>query len=138
MVVFVTMTGDKSCDVSETDTKHPQITATREYCAKLQQWMWQYYWGYANLQSWLALSAFPFPPPCTSSQTPSAADSTSGNGQQVFDARNWYSYPYPYSPAAFSPHPGGAHTEQTSDARQAQQQNGNTPQAGTALCGDSV
>ncbi|XP_072227095.1 protein FAM8A1 [Leuresthes tenuis] len=128
------MTGDKSRDVSENVSKEPQTTATTEYCAKLQQWMWQYYWGYANWQSWLALSAFPFPPPGTSAQTPGQPASTSSGEQQVFDARNWYNYSYPFSPPAYYPvYPGGAQTGQspaTADARPAQQQNGNPPQAG--------
>ncbi|KAM4539113.1 protein FAM8A1 [Odontesthes bonariensis] len=126
------MTGDKSRDVSENVSKEPQTTATTEYCATLQQWMWQYYWGYANWQSWLTLSAFPFPPPSTSAQGEPA--STSSGEQQVFDARNWYNYSYPFSPPAYYPvHPGGAQTGQshaTADARPAQQQNGNPPQAG--------
>ncbi|XP_033492531.1 protein FAM8A1 [Epinephelus lanceolatus] len=124
----------------EGDAKQPQTNATTEYCAKLQQWMWQYYWGYAHWQSCLALSAFPFPPHCsfpppgTSAQTSGPPASTSGGGQQAFDALNGYSYPYPLSFPAPYPHPGGAHTEQTSatDARRPtqQQQNGNPPQAG--------
>uniref|UniRef100_A0A8C2WMF8 Family with sequence similarity 8 member A1a n=1 Tax=Cyclopterus lumpus TaxID=8103 RepID=A0A8C2WMF8_CYCLU len=60
----------------ERDETSPQAPATTEYCAELQQWMWQYYCWYANWQSWVALSAFPcpppwsFPPPGTSAQTP--------------------------------------------------------------------
>ena len=132
--VFAIMTGDQSRNLSETGPKDPQITATTEYCAKLQQWMWQYYWGSASLQGCLALPAFPFPAPCAGSHAPGAADATSGIGQQVLDARNWYSYPHPYSVPSFAPHPGGAHAEQVaSDARPALQQPGNTPQAGTAL-----
>ncbi|XP_051247371.1 protein FAM8A1 [Dicentrarchus labrax] len=140
--MFATTTSDNRRDSPESDTKPPQTTATTEYCAKLQQWMWQYYWGYANWQSWVALSAFPppcgFPPPGTSVQTPGTPASTSGGGQQAFDTGNWYSYPYPPTFPASFPYPGGAQTEQSSaatptpatDARQAQQQNGNPPQAG--------
>ncbi|XP_042362709.1 protein FAM8A1 [Plectropomus leopardus] len=135
--MVATTTSDNSRDGPDSDAKQPQSTATTEYCAKLQQWMWQYYWGYASWQSWLALSAFPFPPPCsfppsgTSAHTPGPPASASGGGQQAFDTQNWYSYPYPLSFPASHPHPGGAHTEQTSDARRpAQQQNGNPPQAG--------
>lgn len=139
------MTGDKSCDGPETDTERPQTAATTEYCAKLQQWMWQYYWGYANWQSWVALSAFPFPPPCpfppsgTGAQTPGTPASTYGSSLQAFDTRNWY--PYPFGSPASSLQAGGAHAEQNSaahplpgtDARAAQQQqNGNPPQAGRA------
>lgn len=141
--MFATTTSDIRREAPESDAK-PPTTATAEYCAKLQRWMWQYYWGYANWQSWLTLTAFP--PPCsfhlpgTGAQTPGTPASASGGGQSAFDAGNWYSYPYPLSLPASSPHPGGARTEHSSaatptaatDARPAQQQNGNPPQAGRA------
>lgn len=136
-MVATTTSDNRRCP--ETDAKQPQSTATTEYCAKLQQWMWQYYWGNAGWQSWMALSAFPFPPPCgfpppgTSAQTPGSPDSTSGAGQHVFDSRNWYSQPYPFSFPAPFPHPGGAQAHQSTpatDARTAQHQNGNPPQPG--------
>ena len=128
------------------DAKPPHPAATTEYCAKLQQWMWQYYWGYASWQSWLALSAFPppcgFPPPGAGAHAPGTPASTSGGGgQQGFDTGNWYSYPYPLGFPASSPHP--AQTEHSSAAapasaadtrpaqqQQQQQQNGNPAQAG--------
>lgn len=130
-------TSDNRCNGPESEAKPPQTTATTEYCAKLQPWMWQYYWGYASWQSWVALAVFPppcsFPPPGTSSPTPGTPASTSGDGQQAFDTRNWYSYPYPLGFPASSPHPGGAQTPTpATDARPAQQQNGNPPQAGMA------
>lgn len=136
------MTEDKSRDKPETDSQSLQSNATTEYCAKLQQWMWQYYWGYASWQSCLALTTLPFPPPCsfppTTDQTPAAPASTSVNGQHVFDTRNWYNYPYPFTFPASFPHLGGDQTEQSSattpllapDARPAQQQN--PPRAGEA------
>ncbi|KAF3691871.1 Protein FAM8A1 [Channa argus] len=34
---------------------------TTVYCEKLQAWMWQYYTGYVNWQSWLAASAMTYP-----------------------------------------------------------------------------
>ncbi|XP_041665584.1 protein FAM8A1 [Cheilinus undulatus] len=134
---------DNRHDGPDSDAKPPRVTATTEYCAKLQQWMWQYYWGYANWQSWSALTALPFPPPCifpppgTSSQTPVAPVATSGQ-QQTYDPANWYSYPYPLSFPTSSPQPGGTQSGQssatspaaTADGRTAQQQNGNPPQAG--------
>lgn len=139
------MTGDRSRDVSETDKNPPESSATTEYCVKLQQWMWQYYWSYASWQSWLALSAFPFPPPCgvpppgTGAQ-PQPGTPASTSGSDVFyDTRNWYCYPYPLGFPASSPHAGGTHTGQSSvatpltatDARPTQQQQtGNPPQAG--------
>ncbi|CAJ1083459.1 protein FAM8A1 [Xyrichtys novacula] len=117
----------------ENDTKPPPTSATTEYCAKLQQWMWQYYW-----QSWVTLTALPFPPPCTfpppgtSAQSPGAPATTSG--QQTYDPANWYNYPYTFSPfPASSSQPGQslATTPATaSDGRPVHQQNGNPPQAG--------
>lgn len=136
------MSGQKRNGEAESGAKPPKSTATAEYCEKLQQWMWQYYWGYGSWQSWLALSALP-PPPCgfpspgTGSQTTGAP--ASGGGQPGLDAGNWYSYP-----AALSAHPGGTHAGQNSaatpttagtEARPAQQlQNGNPVQAGTVVC----
>lgn len=79
----------------------PQSTATTttEYCQKLQQWIWSYYWGYASWQSWVALSTIPFP----LSHLPDGATSAQTTGQPVFDSRNWYNYPYPLSLAAGYP-----------------------------------
>ncbi|TNN86011.1 Protein FAM8A1 [Liparis tanakae] len=136
--MFETTTSEKRRDGPERDEKSPQATATTEYCSELQQWMWQYYWGNANWQSWVALSAFPFPPPWsfpppgTGAQTPGAPASTSGTGQQAFDTLNRYSYPYPLGYPASYPHPGAPRAEQTSaaDARPAQLQNGVPPQPG--------
>ncbi|XP_018553617.1 LOW QUALITY PROTEIN: protein FAM8A1 [Lates calcarifer] len=144
--MFATTTSDSRRDGPETSAKQPQTTATTEYCAKLQQWMWQYYWGYASWQSWVALSACPFPPPCsfpppgTGAQTAGTPASTPAVEQQAVDTRSWYSYPYPLSFPASPHHPGGAQTEQSSAATpapaadtrpaQQQQQNGNPPQAG--------
>lgn len=133
--MFGTSTGGDRRDGSGSDSKPLQSSATTQYCAKLQQWIWQYYWGYANWQSGLALSAFP--PPCsfpqtgTSVQTPVTPVTNTGRGQQTFDSRNWYSYPVPLSFPASSSHPSGAQTGQSSSAtpttgtgaRPAQQQN---------------
>lgn len=94
---------DNRLDLS---AKPPQTTATSEYCAKLQRWIWQSYWAYASWQSWLCLSTFPppcaFPPPETSAHTAGAHASTSS--QQRFDTRNWSSSPAP---------PGGAQSGRT-------------------------
>lgn len=131
--MFATVTSDDRCDGPESDAKPPQTTATTEYCVKLQQWIWQYYWGYANWQSCLALSAFPppcsFPPPGTSAQTPGTFASTSGSGQQSFGTGNWYSYPIPLTFPASQTEQSAAATP-GADARPAQLQNGNPPQAG--------
>ncbi|XP_017276292.1 protein FAM8A1 [Kryptolebias marmoratus] len=107
------MATSRSHGVHETDTKRLRsAAATTEYCARLQQWMWRYYWGNASWQSWGALSAFPCVPP------PRAAAST--------DSRFWLGYPAFGPPASSPPHPGGAQT----DARAAQQQTGDPRQPG--------
>ncbi|KAF7661033.1 hypothetical protein LDENG_00269620 [Lucifuga dentata] len=130
-----TTTGDTFRDGFETEAKQLQTTATTEYCVKLQQWMWQYYWGYAHWQSWVALSAFPFPPPCAFPPTNTQASAfTPGSGQQALDTRSWYPYPFTFPEP---PNLDGGQTEQSpaaatpaNDARAAQQQNGNPAQAG--------
>ncbi|XP_023819914.1 protein FAM8A1 isoform X2 [Oryzias latipes] len=72
--------------------------ATAEYCERLQAWMWQYYTGYVNWQSWLAASAMSCP-----SYFPS-----SGSGASTvvdFGSQRWHEsllgLPLsPYPPAA--------------------------------------
>uniref|UniRef100_A0A3B1J2N7 Family with sequence similarity 8 member A1 n=1 Tax=Astyanax mexicanus TaxID=7994 RepID=A0A3B1J2N7_ASTMX len=63
-----------------------------EYCKKLQEWMWQYYCGYANWQSWMLMSTLPFPP-CFSPQSGSqqAADSPAPPFPTASDIASWYS-----------------------------------------------
>lgn len=91
--------------------------------------MWHYYWGYANWQSWMALSAFPFPPPW-SLQIPS----NQPVGETAFDSRNWYpNYPYSFSfpaPATGAQQELGNLTPLNDARPMQQQQNGNVPQAG--------
>ncbi|XP_046875022.1 protein FAM8A1 [Hypomesus transpacificus] len=118
---------------TENEEKEPQqqnaCVSTTEYCAKLQEWMWHYYWGYSNWQSWMALSAFPFPPPCS---IPFPGNQPAG--QTAFDGRNLYpNYPYPFS----FPAPGtgvqpdlGTPTPPNNARPVQQQQDGNAPQAG--------
>ncbi|XP_076005833.1 protein FAM8A1 [Genypterus blacodes] len=140
-----TAQGNTFRDGLETEAKQLQTTATTQYCVKLQQWMWQYYWGSAQWQSWVALSASPFPASCafpapgTSAQAAAAAAaaaaSTPGSGQQALDTRTWYPYPlnFPAPPilGGGQPEPSpGATPTPASDARAAQQQNGNPAQAG--------
>jgi len=50
----------KPCSQGKQDTS--TAVTTTEYCEKLQEWMWQYYYSYMNWQSWIAMSAFSFPP----------------------------------------------------------------------------
>lgn len=128
--MFGTPTGDDRRDGSGSVSKPLQRSATTQYCAKLQQWIWQYYWGYGSWQGGLALSAFP--PPCsfsqagTSVQTPVTPVTNSGRGQQTFDSGNWYSYPVPLSFPASSSQTGqssSATPTTGTGARPAQQQN---------------
>lgn len=105
----------------------PQSTATTEYCQKLQQWMWNYYWGYTSWQNWVALSTLPVPP------VYDAHLSTTTQTTLQFDSRNWYNYPYPLSLAAGYPEDAQNAFYQTAastDPRTGQQQNGTPPQPG--------
>uniref|UniRef100_H3DK86 Family with sequence similarity 8 member A1a n=1 Tax=Tetraodon nigroviridis TaxID=99883 RepID=H3DK86_TETNG len=43
----------------------PQTTATTEYCARLQRWIWQSYWASGGWQSCLSLPAHTPPPPAS-------------------------------------------------------------------------
>uniref|UniRef100_A0A672I5D9 Family with sequence similarity 8 member A1a n=1 Tax=Salarias fasciatus TaxID=181472 RepID=A0A672I5D9_SALFA len=92
------MTADTKLEV---DAKPPQATATTEYCAELQRWMWRSYWCSAGCQSWA-------PPPGTH-------NAPAGDYQLLYDTRHWHSYPYLLTPGALSPPPpGGAQTERGS------------------------
>ncbi|MEQ2192327.1 hypothetical protein XENOCAPTIV_010120 [Xenoophorus captivus] len=128
------MAGDSSRDGSEIDTKQLQANPTTEYCSKLQRWMWEYYWGYANWQSWVALSAFPLPPLSSAAQTPAAHGSSPASGQPAFEPGNWYGNPHAFRPPGSSPpsHPADVQAEQRS-AMTAVQQNRSPPQAGRVL-----
>ncbi|KAM6958986.1 protein FAM8A1 [Aplochiton taeniatus] len=128
-----------STDCEETQPKPKATNATTEYCAKLQQWMWQCYWGHANWQNWMAVSTFPFTPPCpfplSGVHGPAATATNPSVGQPTFDARNWYhNYPYPFSfpapPFTGPPTETAGTPTPPHDARPVQQQNGNAPQAG--------
>ncbi|XP_048850166.1 protein FAM8A1-like [Brienomyrus brachyistius] len=99
----------------------PVHSETSEYCAKLQEWMWQYYCGYLNWQSWMAAFAAPLPPCCS--------PQTEAQGQPALDGRSWYYAQFLAtvpSDRAASPAPGSP----ASPDRPVQQQNGNVPQAG--------
>ncbi|XP_051576808.1 protein FAM8A1 [Myxocyprinus asiaticus] len=127
---------------------HKQDTSTAvtttEYCEKLQEWMWQYYYSYMNWQSWIAMSAFTFPP-CFQTQganeTPRAT--TWGTDMSNGDPRNWFSNPFAFPVPSFSAAASNA-AGQAGDAsssrapatapaqlpQQQQQQNGNAQQPG--------
>lgn len=78
------------------------VNATTEYCAKMQEWMWQYYWGYVNWQSCMNLTTFHFSPcnfPVAANyQAPTGTPWPAG--QPTLDARYVYNslgmgYPFP-------------------------------------------
>lgn len=125
------MSGPKRSDPPGSDAEPPKSSATAEYCEELQRWIWQYYWGHASWQSWLALSALPppLPPPCGFPLPGTATPPAPGGGQPGFEPGNWYSYP-----AALSGHTGqnsAAAATPGPEARPAQQlQNGNPVQPG--------
>ncbi|XP_028281436.1 protein FAM8A1 [Parambassis ranga] len=87
---FNQRTGNQNNAEGKKDTLESR--ATTEYCEKLQAWMWQYYTGYVNWQSWLAASAMPCPYYLQApSGTPTSPD---------FSSQNWYNNPFglPLSP----------------------------------------
>ncbi|KTG01007.1 hypothetical protein cypCar_00006032 [Cyprinus carpio] len=114
----------KPCSQGKQDTA-PAVTTT-EYCEKLQEWMWQYYYSYMNWQSWIATSALSFPP-CFPAQgtneTPGAT--TWGADMSNGDLRNWFSSPFGFPAAAAS-----SRAPATAPAQQQQQPNGNAQQPG--------
>ncbi|KAI7806587.1 protein FAM8A1 [Triplophysa rosa] len=136
----------KSCSKGKQDTS--TAVTTTEYCEKLQEWIWQYYYSYMNWQSWIAMSALSFPP-CfptqgsneTSGATTWATDMSNG------DLRNWlsnpFAFPLPTLPVAGNgAAPAGSASGQSFRAhstapaplpqqqQQQQQQNGNAQQPG--------
>uniref|UniRef100_A0A8C1ZYS0 Family with sequence similarity 8 member A1b n=1 Tax=Cyprinus carpio TaxID=7962 RepID=A0A8C1ZYS0_CYPCA len=123
----------KPCSQDKQDTS-PAVTTT-EYCEKLQEWMWQYYYSYMNWQSWIAMSGFSFPP-CFPTQgtneTPGAT--TWGADVSNGDLRNWFSSsPFGFPAAAASGQsPPRAPAAQLPQQQQQQQQqpNGNAQQPG--------
>ncbi|XP_008275294.1 protein FAM8A1 [Stegastes partitus] len=123
-------TGDQSGAEAGKDAAGSR--ATTEYCEKLQAWMWQYYTGYVNWQSWLAASAMS----CPYYLQPPGGTSTALD----FNSHNWYSSPFglpllPYPPAVTSPsNRGGEAAGGAAVAAQPQQQqpqeNGNAQRPG--------
>lgn len=116
--------------------------ATAEYCEQLQAWMWQYYTGYVNWQSWLAASAM---------SCPYYLQSASGTSTAPLDinSQSWYNSPFglplsPYPPALTSPsnRAGAAAGGAAVSARPQQlpQENGNAQRPGKScrLCIDNV
>ncbi|XP_066539761.1 protein FAM8A1 [Hoplias malabaricus] len=89
--------------------------STSEYCEKLQEWMWQYYCGYVNWQSWVSALSFP---PCF--QNVGATGTDLSDGFSVSSTR------VPAVSGSTSSQRVGQRPETTS----LQQQNGNAPQPG--------
>uniref|UniRef100_A0A8C6SV78 Family with sequence similarity 8 member A1b n=1 Tax=Neogobius melanostomus TaxID=47308 RepID=A0A8C6SV78_9GOBI len=82
---------------TENATNIADNCTTTEYCERLQTWMWQYYTGYVNWQSWLAATAmYPYSMQLPSSMSMPHAD---------LNTQNWHTNPLglalsPYPPAA--------------------------------------
>lgn len=105
---------------------------TTEYCEKLQVWMWQYYAGYVNWQSWLAAAALPYP------HTLQSMGGTSTTPLDI-NSQTWYNGHYglsfPPQPSTVSPQSsqpngtaGGAAV--SAQPQQLPQENGNAQRPG--------
>uniref|UniRef100_A0A3P8UZE6 Family with sequence similarity 8 member A1b n=1 Tax=Cynoglossus semilaevis TaxID=244447 RepID=A0A3P8UZE6_CYNSE len=98
---------------------------TSEYCEKLQAWMWQYYSGYMNWQSWLAASAMSYPQylHANSGTVAAAGDYTS---------QQWYNSQFglPLSAAASLKGGGGPAVPDRPPQQQQPQANGNAQRPG--------
>lgn len=103
--------------------------ATTEYCEQLQAWMWQYYSGYVNWQSWLAASAM---------TCPYYLQSAGGTSTAIidFNSHSWLNGPFgfplsPYSPAVTpTSSRAGEAAGGAAVAAQPQQENGNAQRPG--------
>ncbi|KAM9309616.1 protein FAM8A1-like [Pholidichthys leucotaenia] len=127
---FIDKTTHRLSDKDSTeDTKEAvESRVTKEYCDKLQAWMWQYYTGYVNWQSWLTAVSYPHYLPLHSGTT-TALD---------FNSQNWSNgllgFPLSPYPPAVSPQ-GSRAGEGVGGAAVAaqpplQQENGNAPRPG--------
>ncbi len=115
------------CSQGKQDTS--TAVTTTEYCDKLQEWMWQYYYSYMNWQSWM----FSFPP-CFPTQgtneTPGAT--TWGADMSNGDFRNWFSSPFVFPAADASPRAPASAAAQL-PPQQHQRPNGNALQPGNNI-----
>lgn len=119
--------------------KTGESRATAEYCEQLQAWMWQYYTGYVNWQSWLAASAMSYP---------YYLQSATGTPAASFDinSQHWYGHgppglplsPYPPAVPSSSRRPGeaagGAAVSAQPQQQQLPQENGNAHRPGKNCC----
>lgn len=113
----------------ENTTNAAEPCSTTEYCERLQAWMWQYYTGYVNWQSWLAATAmYPYSMQLPSSMSVPHADINT----------HWHAAPLglalsPYPPAApsSSSRPGEAGPGAAAPTQpQRPQENGNAQRPG--------
>lgn len=119
------------------DEKNPgKSRATTEYCEKLQAWMWQYYTGYVNWQSWLAAVALP---------CPYSLQSASGTSTAPLDinSQNWYNGPLGLTLSSFPPvvtsqssraGEAAAGAAASAQPQQLPQENGNAQRPGKCCC----
>lgn len=107
--------------------------ATAEYCEKLQAWMWQYYSGYVNWQSWLAASAMS----CPYYLQPPGGTSTAADLQ----SQSWLNGPFSLTLSPYPPAAGSSPSSRAGEAaggaavaaqpqQQQPQENGNAPRPG--------
>ncbi|KAL7394285.1 hypothetical protein ABVT39_023657 [Epinephelus coioides] len=108
--------------------------STTEYCEKLQGWMWQYYTGYMNWQSWMAASAMSYPYYLQS-------DSGTSTTPLDINSHSWYTGAFglplsPYPPGVTSQSSrageaaGGGAVAAQPQQQQQPQENGNAPRPG--------
>lgn len=117
---------------------------TTEYCRKLQEWMWQYYGGYASWLTWTAMSTFPLPSCASASEThvvppwwaPQLSEERGFHGDQFsyLPSNQFVGIPSPgLQTGAVTAEPPPVSNTATAAPRPAQQQqqtNRNTQQAG--------
>lgn len=116
----------------ESKTDVAERCTTTEYCGKLQAWMWQYYTGYVNWQSWLATSAiYPYHMHLASSTSMPHLD---------LNTQNWYNtsvgwHLSPYAPGASNSRAGEAAPGAAvpTQPQQHPQENGNAQRPGKGL-----
>lgn len=121
----------------EGKTGSAESRSTVEYCEKLQTWMWQYYTGYVNWQSWLAASTMS----CSYYVQPPSGTSTAADFSPHSLHNNVpFGFPLsPYPPAVNSPsgRVGDAAVGAAAAAQQQQlqpQANGNAQRPGNDCC----
>ncbi|XP_035386292.1 protein FAM8A1b isoform X2 [Electrophorus electricus] len=103
------------------------VPSTKEYCEKLQEWMWQYYCGYANWQSWGS-----FLPGFAAPGAPTRGLEWTNADPRGWVERSW-GFAAPSVPAPATTSPSSARPREVPDippAQFTQQQHGNTQPPG--------